>query len=71
VAHVPITLRQASGLVQRLEDWLGEWRRFGREIRAQAELERKLKGVDDYLLRDMGLKWTGRRLERIDRDEAF
>ena len=70
MSHVSITPRQAASFVERLEAWFAEWRRFAREVSAQAELERKLRGVDDHLLRDMGLKWTGRRLERINRDDA-
>jgi hypothetical protein len=68
MAHVSITSRQALGFVDRVEAWIAEWRRFSREVKAQAELERKLKGVDSHLLRDMGLEWSGRRLERIARE---
>jgi hypothetical protein len=71
MAHVSITLKQAAGLVSRVEGWFAEWRRFAREVQAQAELERKLKGVDQHLLRDMGLTWTGRRLERVVGDEPL
>ena len=35
-------------------------------IRMEAELRRKLEGVDDHLLRDMGLKRTGDRLESTE-----
>ena len=55
MAHVTITMKQAASFVCRVEAWLAEWRRFAREIQTQAELERKLKGVDPHLLRDMGL----------------
>jgi uncharacterized protein YjiS (DUF1127 family) len=37
-----------------------------RRVRMEAELRRKLEGVDDHLLRDMGLKRTGDRLESIE-----
>ena len=67
--RVSITPRQATSFVARVEAGFAEWRRFAREVGAQAELERKLRGVDDHLLRDMGLKWTGNRLERTNRDE--
>ena len=70
MAHVTITMKQAASFVCRVEAWLAEWRRFAREIQTQAELERKLKGVDPHLLRDMGLAWTGRRLERIVSDDS-
>ena len=71
MAYVSITPRRALGFVERVEGWFAEWRRLSREISAHAELERKLRGVDDHLLRDMGLKWTGRRLERISHDESL
>jgi uncharacterized protein YjiS (DUF1127 family) len=35
-------------------------------IRMEAELRRKLEGVDDHLLRDMGLKRTGDQLESTE-----
>jgi len=69
MAHVSITPRQALGFVERVEAWIAEWRRFAREVSAQAELERKLRGVDRHLLRDMGLEWSGRRLEKMVRDD--
>jgi len=69
MAHMTITRRQALGLVERVEAWIADWRRFSREVRAQAELERKLKGVDDHLLRDMGLEWVGRRLTKTRHDQ--
>ena len=37
-----------------------------RRLRMEAELRRKLEGVDDHLLRDMGLKREGDRLERLE-----
>jgi len=52
-----------------VEAWLSEWRRMLQETRAQAELRRKLRGIDDHLLRDMGLQWTGRHFERIGGDD--
>ena len=70
MTHVSITPRQALGFVERVEAWIAEWRFFAREVAAQAELERKLRGVDAHLLRDMGLEWSGRRLERILRDDV-
>jgi hypothetical protein len=69
MAHVSITPRQALGFVERAEIWIAEWRQLAREVAAQAELERKLRGVDSHLLRDMGLEWSGRRLEKIVRDD--
>jgi hypothetical protein len=68
MAHATMS---ASGgpILARLERWFAESRRLSREIRMQAEMERKLRGVDDHLLRDMGLKWTGSRLERMNREE--
>jgi hypothetical protein len=69
MSTVSIMPRRASAFVERLGERLAEWRRFSREVTAQAELERKLRGVDERLLRDMGLEWTGRRLQRAARDE--
>lgn len=66
------TLSAAGGsILARLERWFAESRRLSREIGLQAEMQRKLRGVDDHLLRDMGLKWIGSRLERMSRDEMF
>jgi len=69
MSHVAITQKQAAGFVDRVAIWVAEWRQALHEAREQAELRRKLSGVDDHLLRDMGLKWTGRHFERID--ESF
>ena len=68
MANVFIRPRPALGFVERVAAWIAEWRRTAREVAAQAELERKLKGVDAHLLRDMGLEWSGRHLERILRE---
>jgi uncharacterized protein YjiS (DUF1127 family) len=46
--------------------WLTETGSVLKRIRMEAELRRKLEGVDDHLLRDMGLKRTGDRLESIE-----
>ena len=46
--------------------WLKETGYVVKRIRMEAELRRKLEGVDDHLLRDMGLKRTGDRLESIE-----
>jgi hypothetical protein len=70
MAQVTISHRRIFAFIERLDSWFAEWRRLSREVMAHAELERKLRGVDDHLLRDMGLKWTGRRLERISRDDG-
>jgi hypothetical protein len=70
MTHVSIARRRPASFVERFQAWLSEWRRFAREVREQAELERRLRGVDDHLLRDMGLKWNGSRLERMNRDDA-
>jgi len=58
-----------GSILARLEKWFAESRRLSREIGFQAEMERKLRGVNDHLLRDMGLKWTGARLERMSRGD--
>ena len=68
MAHVAINFSQAARFVDRLALWMAEWREVLGEVRQQAELRRKLSGVDDHLLRDMGLRWTGRHFERIDED---
>ena len=66
MSHVAITPKRAASLVDRAADWVAEWAELLREARHQAELRRKFRGVDDHLLRDMGLMWTGRHFERID-----
>lgn len=66
MSHVAITPKRAASLVDRVAVWAAEWADLLREARHQAELRRKLRGVDDHLLRDMGLMWTGRHFERID-----
>lgn len=43
--------------------FIEEMGRAMQRARMEAELRRKLEGVDDHLLRDMGLKRTGDRLE--------
>jgi uncharacterized protein YjiS (DUF1127 family) len=45
---------------------MDEMGRSMRRIRMEAELRRKLEGVDDHLLRDMGLKRSGDRLESTE-----
>ena len=46
--------------------FIEEMGRALQRIRMEAELRRKLEGVDDHLLRDMGLKRTGNRLESTE-----
>ena len=69
MADISLTSRSASNLVERIEAWLSAWRSTLREVRAQSELRRKLDGVDDHLLRDMGLRWSGRHFERIGEED--
>ena len=64
MANVSTTPRRVS-FAARLEAWFAAWLKALREVKAQAELTNKLKGVDDHLLRDMGLTWTGRRYEQL------
>jgi hypothetical protein len=52
--------------VEAARQWLDETGSVLKRIRMEAELRRKLEGVDDHLLRDMGLKRTGNRLESIE-----
>lgn len=70
MSQVSLTPRQASNFVERVEVWLADWRQAFRDAREQAELRRKLNGVDAHLLRDMGLRWSGRHFERIADDET-
>ncbi len=67
MANVSITPRRS--IFDRLESWFAAFFKSVREIRTEAELRSKLRDVDDHLLRDMGLTWTGRRYERIGGDE--
>lgn len=69
MADISLTSRKAWNLVERIEAWLSAWRSTLREVRAQSELRRKLDGVDDHLLRDMGLRWSGRHFERIGEED--
>lgn len=69
MANVSTTPRRVS-FAMRLEAWFAAWLKALREVKVQAELTNKLKGVDDHLLRDMGLTWTGRRYEHVVRDEG-
>ena len=52
--------------VEAARQWLNETGNVVNRIRMEAELRRKLEGVDDHLLRDMGLKRTGNRLESTE-----
>jgi hypothetical protein len=52
--------------VDRLRRRLADWRELVRSVRAEAELRRKLEGVDDHLLRDIGLRRVGHRLETVN-----
>jgi uncharacterized protein YjiS (DUF1127 family) len=52
-----------------VEAWFAAWIAAFREVRSQAELRQRLQGVDEHLLRDMGLTWTGRRYEQTIPDE--
>jgi hypothetical protein len=69
MSHVALTRGQASGFVERVATWLAGWRQAFRDAREQAEIRRRLVGVDEHLLRDMGIRWSGRHFERIGRDE--
>ncbi len=68
MTNVSITPRGGS-IIDRLEGWLAGWLKALRDVKAEAELRHKLGRVDDHLLRDMGLRWTGRRYERITDDK--
>ena len=71
MSHLALTLSQAAGLVERATGWLAGWRQALRDAREQAEIRRRLSGVDEHLLRDMGIRWSGRHFERIGRDESY
>lgn len=68
MTNVSITPRRGS-IVDRLERWLAGWLKAFKDVKAEAELRHKLQRVDDHLLRDMGLRWTGRRYEPLSRDK--
>ena len=71
MSHVALTRNQAAGFVERVFNWLAGWQKAFRDAREQAEIRRRLIGVDEHLLRDMGIRWSGRHFERIGRDENF
>ena len=71
MSHLALTRSQAGGFVERVANWLAGWRQAFRDAREQAEIRRKLIGVDEHLLRDMGIRWSGRHFERIGRDDNF
>jgi uncharacterized protein YjiS (DUF1127 family) len=66
-----MSLRQVLILVDGVEARVAEWWDTFREVRAEARATRELKDVDDHLLRDMGLRWTGRRFERSNWDDTI
>jgi uncharacterized protein YjiS (DUF1127 family) len=68
MANVSINPRRAS-FAERVEAWFAAWIAAFREVKSQAELRQRLQGVDEHLLRDMGLTWTGRRYEQTIADE--
>ena len=55
-----------SAWAEAARQFIDEMSRSMQRARMEAELRRKLEGVDDHLLRDMGLKRTGDRLESIE-----
>ena len=65
MAHDSCLPGRAPGFFPRVAARIAEWRSTFSEIRAEAAIARKLDGVDDHLLRDMGLKRSGRRVERL------
>jgi hypothetical protein len=68
MANVSITPPRGS-VFDRIEAWFAAWTRALKAVKAEAELAQKLRDVDDHLLRDMGLTWTGRRYERTAEGE--
>jgi len=68
MTNVSITPRRGS-IIDRLEGWFAGWLKALKDVKAEAELRHKLHRVDDHLLRDMGLRWTGRRYEALSRDK--
>jgi hypothetical protein len=69
MAYVSFTPPRAPTFAARMRTWLAAWVKALKEVRAEAELRHKLRDVDDHMLRDMGLMWTGRRYERFVRRE--
>jgi hypothetical protein len=67
MANVSIPSQRRS-ILDRLEAGFAVWARTLTEIRADATLRRKLEGVDEHLLRDMGIALEGGRYERILND---
>jgi hypothetical protein len=67
-----VSINRRPSFAERVEAWFAAWVAAFSEIRAQAELRHKLQGVDDHLLRDMGLTWTGREYRRVrDGEDGF
>ncbi len=69
MANVSITPGGRRSIIDRLGAWFAASGKALREARADVQLRNNLRDVDDHLLRDMGLTWTGRRYERAARNE--
>ncbi|HEX9905891.1 MAG TPA: hypothetical protein VGA77_13095 [Propylenella sp.] len=62
-----------TGLIRSLRQRVAEVREHLARLYSERELRQKLEGVDDHLLRDMGLVRDGDRIERLEcwtRDRA-
>ncbi len=69
MTYVSSTQRRRPSLTERFGAWVAGWAKALAEAKAHAEMTHKLRGLDDHLLRDMGLTWTGTRFERDAGDE--
>ena len=70
MSHVALTRSQASSFVERVEAWLAGWRRFRGKSRRRRKSSASSAASTSTCYAIWGSRWTGRRFERMGRDEA-
>jgi len=64
-----VTIDRRLSFAERAQAWFAEWIATFQRVRFQTRLRHELSHVDDHLLRDMGIAWTGRHYERAKGEE--